>query len=206
MAAGQVAQVTIEASARLCADTSKRHGLGQLVVGKNIFSHSDFSATACPGPYLKPRLQEIANKANAILNGGNTPPISGTLYRVRKSWGDAQSQKGAFKDLGNAKKCANQNAGYAVFDEKGNKIYPASAPSSQVKTLTVQVNGLNVRSAPRLSATVVTTYNKGATWTLPKDEQFTISDGWVWARAPKGYCAVGRNTGKAESDDYIFIS
>lgn len=203
----QVAQTTIEASARLCADISKRYGLGQLVVGKNIFSHSDFSVTACPGPYLKPRLQEIANQANVLLNGGSsTSPSSGGLYRVRKSWSDSKSQKGAFKDLGNAKKCANQNAGYAVFDEKGNKIYPVSSATAQVRTLTVQVNGLNVRSAPRLSAAIVTTYNKGATWTLPKDEQFTIADGWVWARAPKGYCAVGRNTGKAESDDYIFIS
>lgn len=202
-----VAQATIDASARLCADISKRYGLGNLVVGKNLFSHSDFSSTACCGPYLKPRLQEICNKANAILNGDGSsiPQATSGLYRVRKSWADATSQKGAFKDLVNAKKIADGNTGYSVFDEKGNKIYPSSSTGATVKTLTVQVNVLNVRSAPRLSASVVTTYNKGATWTLPKAEQFIIADGWVWARAPKGYCAVGKNTGKAENDDYIFI-
>ncbi|RZI48258.1 peptidoglycan recognition protein family protein [Lactococcus kimchii] len=206
----QVAQATIEASAKLCADIAKRHGLGTLVMGKNLFVHSDFSATSCPGPYLKPRVQEICNKANAINNGTSAPQPTSGLYRVRKTWADAKSQKGAFKDLTNAKKCADSNSGYAVFDEKDNKIYPSSsstpAPATPTKRLTVQINGLNVRNKPSLAGAVVGTYNKGATWTLPKAEQFTISDDWVWARAPIGYCAVGRNTGKEESDDYIFIS
>lgn len=70
----------------------------------------------------------------------------------------------------------------------------------------VQVNGLNVRNRPSLNGTVVGTYNKGATWTLPKDEKLTIADGWVWARCPIGYCAVGKTTGKTEPDDYILIS
>lgn len=202
-----VAQATIDASARLCADIAKRYGLGNLLVGKNLFSHSDFSATACCGPYLKPRLQEIANKANAINNGTSTPPPAptGGLYRVRKSWADAASQKGAFKDLTNAKKIADTNAGYSVFDDKGNKVYPNAAAVPVVKTLTVQINGLNIRNKPSLSGAIVGSYNKGASWTLPKDEQFVIADGWIWARAPRGYCAVGKNTGKAENDDYIFI-
>lgn len=203
----QVAQATIDASSRICANIAKRYGLGNLVIGKNLFSHSDFSATSCCGPFLKPRLQEICNKANTILNGGaSTPPATSGLYRVRKSWGDVKSQKGAFKDLANAKKCANQNAGYAVFDEKGNKVYPNSSAAPAVKTLSVQINGLNIRNKPSLSGAIVDFYNKGASWTLPKDEKLVIADGWVWARAPKGYCAVGKNTGKSESDDYILIN
>lgn len=205
-----VAQATIDASARLCADIAKRHGLGQLVPIKNLFPHSHFSATACPG-VLKDKLQEIANKANAINNGTNQPappPQKGGLYRVRKSWGDANSQIGAFKDLANAKKLADSRHGYSVFDEKGNRVHGStSAPNPPAsKTLTVQINGLNIRNRPSLSAAVVGQYNRGATWTLPKDEKFVIADGLVWARAPKGYCAIGRNTGKAEKDDYIFIS
>ena len=175
-----------------------------------MFPHSHFSATACPG-VLKDKLQEIANKANAINNGTNQPappPQKGGLYRVRKSWGDANSQIGAFKDLANAKKLADSRHGYSVFDEKGNRVHGStSAPNPPAsKTLTVQINGLNIRNRPSLSAAVVGQYNRGATWTLPKDEKFVIADGLVWARAPKGYCAIGRNTGKAEKDDYIFIS
>lgn len=48
---------------------------------------------------------------------------SGTLYRVRKNWSDAASQKGAFRELDNAKRCADENAGYSVYDESGKVVY-----------------------------------------------------------------------------------
>ncbi len=44
-------------------------------------------------------------------------------YRVRKTWADAKSQEGAFKILENAKKCADKNQGYKVFDKDGNVVY-----------------------------------------------------------------------------------
>jgi hypothetical protein len=203
-------QATIDASAKLCADIAKRYGLGKLVVNKNIFPHSYFSSTACPGVLLG-KLQYIADKANAINNGcgSSTPsaPTSG-LYRVRKTWADAKSQVGAFKDLANAKKCADQNKGYTVYDANGKSVYTSGggSTSTATKKLVVQVNGLNVRNKPSLSGKVVGTYNKGATWTLPKSEKMTIEDGWVWARCPIGYVAVGKNTGKTEPADYILIS
>ncbi len=53
------------------------------------------------------------------------PAESGTggerFYRVRKSWTDAVSQIGAYKVLKNAK--AACKPGYAVYDEKGRKVY-----------------------------------------------------------------------------------
>ena len=48
---------------------------------------------------------------------------SAGLYRVRKSWKDAASQKGAFRELDNAKRCADENAGYSVYDESGKVVY-----------------------------------------------------------------------------------
>ena len=59
------------------------------------------------------------------------------LYRVRKSWADAASQKGAFKVLDNAKRCADQNAGYSVFDENGKVVYAGTAATT---TYTVKKN------------------------------------------------------------------
>ncbi|MDK0488510.1 peptidoglycan recognition protein family protein [Enterococcus faecalis] len=203
-----VNQATIDSCAKLVADIAKRHGLGKLVVNKNLFPHSYFSSTSCPGVLLG-SLQYIADKANAINNGGgsSTPSTpTSDLYRVRKLWADAKSQVGAYKDLNNAKRTADSHSGYKVYDPNGNQVYPTSSSTSNVKTLVVQVNGLNVRNKPSLSGTVVGSYNKGATWTLPKTEKQTIADGWVWARCPIGYCAVGKNTGKTESDDYILIS
>lgn len=52
---------------------------------------------------------------------------AGGWYRVRKSWADVGSQKGAFKELGNAKECADGNPGYSVFDESGKTVYRSGA-------------------------------------------------------------------------------
>lgn len=52
---------------------------------------------------------------------------SDNLYRVRKSWADAKSQKGAFKSIANAQTEAGKHAGYSVFDSKGNKVASGKA-------------------------------------------------------------------------------
>lgn len=47
------------------------------------------------------------------------------MYRVRKSWTAVKTQVGAFKNLDNAKACANAyaNSGYKVFGKDGNVVY-----------------------------------------------------------------------------------
>lgn len=52
------------------------------------------------------------------------------IYRVRKSWDDTKSQKGAYRDLENAKGCADVNPGYKVFDEGGKVVYAGKSVSS----------------------------------------------------------------------------
>lgn len=52
----------------------------------------------------------------------STPAVK-ELYRVRKSWVDAKSQIGAFSVLDNAKKKADSNNGYKVFNTKGECVY-----------------------------------------------------------------------------------
>jgi hypothetical protein len=69
------------------------------------------------------------------------------------------------------------------------------------------VDGLNVRDAPNLSSNIIATYSRGQLVEL--DDWYTINDGYVWGRyvgASSGlmrYVAVGRNTGKVESDDFL---
>lgn len=54
----------------------------------------------------------------------NTPATPASqLYRVRLTWSDVKSQKGAYKSLDNAKKTCDENPGYSVFDENGNAVY-----------------------------------------------------------------------------------
>ena len=69
------------------------------------------------------------------------------LYRVRKSWSDAASQKGAFHDLSNAKACADKNPGYSVFDENGKVVYPTGT-AFQPYTVKVSISDLRIRKGP----------------------------------------------------------
>lgn len=72
-------------------------------------------------------------------------------YRVRKSWADSKTQKGAYKILDNAKKCADQNPGYKVFDADGKVVYEPKAVEPAVKVpflVKVSISDLNIRKGP----------------------------------------------------------
>ena len=68
-------------------------------------------------------------------------------------------------------------------------------------------SALNVRDKPSLSGSVVTQYKSGQTVNL--DDWYKIADGYVWGRytgassGKKRYVAVGKATGKPESNDYL---
>ena len=68
------------------------------------------------------------------------------------------------------------------------------------------VNGLRVRRAPSLGGTIVAHYDKGETVRL--DDKYYVKEGYVWGTyvgnsGNRNYIAVGRATGKVESDDYL---
>lgn len=76
-----------------------------------------------------------ANVAKAIAEGITgqsfdtvTPPTPGELYRVRLSWADAASQKGAYSSLDNAIAECKKYAGYKVYNSNGVQVYPTSTP------------------------------------------------------------------------------
>jgi hypothetical protein len=59
------------------------------------------------------------------------PSDNDVWYRVRLRWSDTKSQKGAFKNLDGAKKCADENKGYKVFDESGKVVYEPKVEESK---------------------------------------------------------------------------
>ena len=114
----------------LVTDICRRNGIYPCTYtgGKDgvLQKHEWYSNTNCPGPYLGSKFPYIAGEVNKRLRGNTTAskPLSG-LYRVRKSWSDVKSQKGAFRNLDNAKRCADR-FGLKVFDERGSEVYPNS--------------------------------------------------------------------------------
>ena len=139
---------------KLLVDICKRNGIKRLVWstnksermnhlnGCNMTVHRDYANKSCPGDYLYNLHGQIAKEVNAQLGLGSSKPVTSkkTLYRVRKSWKDAKSQKGAFYDLSNAKKCADKNNGYSVFDESGKVVYtPKSSGKKSVDAIAKEV-------------------------------------------------------------------
>ena len=62
---------------------------------------------------------------------------------MRKTWADFDTQKGAFHSLENAKRCADENEGYSVFDESGKVIY--SNDTFTPYLVRVSIEDLNIR-------------------------------------------------------------
>lgn len=115
----------LETVCELVADLYETYGVLPIV------GHKDISATSCPGRYYS-KLDYIKKRAIEIMNGKKPNEPSNHLYRVRKSWNDINSQIGAFKDLNNAKKLCDKNAGYKVYNSKGAQVYPQS-PQTPIK-------------------------------------------------------------------------
>lgn len=81
-------------------------------------------------------------------SGGSSDTVV-KWYRVRKTWSDSKSQKGAYKILDNAKKCADQNPGYKVFDVDGKVVYEPKVAEPAVKVpflVKVSISDLNIRN------------------------------------------------------------
>lgn len=128
--------------AELVAEMLKERGWGIDRVKK----HQDFSGKYCPHRTIDLGWQRFLNMIQAELNKLNKPSTpqqqpqvaSGEVYRIRKTWTDAKSQIGAFKDLNNAKNSCK--SGYSVFDSKGNKIYPIDTPKPVKPTEATKTN------------------------------------------------------------------
>lgn len=81
------------------------------------------------------------------VGGGSAPAVTPSpapaageqMYRIRKSWADAKSQVGAYRNLESAK--ATCPAGYSVFDKDGKVVFqnnPAPAPTTNTQLYRVR--------------------------------------------------------------------
>ena len=83
----RVSDAAIATLTRTIADIARRYGWGS-VSRDRVRGHREFYATECPGPYLYPRLGQIAADAQKILAGTSTTasmtvtmvsPVTGTV-------------------------------------------------------------------------------------------------------------------------------
>lgn len=77
-----------------------------------------------------------ADVKKALKTINPSPKEADVLYRVRKNRDESQSQKGAYRELENAIRCADDNPGYKVFDKDGKVVYSGkSAPPYAIYTV-----------------------------------------------------------------------
>ena len=111
----------------LCVDICQRNGIKELIWtgDKNgtLTCHYMFANTACPGPYLKSKMPEIAAEVNARLN---KKPESKTMYRV---------QIGAYSVKANADRMLAKvkTAGFDAFVTSKNGMYKVQVGAYSVK-------------------------------------------------------------------------
>lgn len=80
------------------------------------------------------------------------------LYYVRTSWGDSDSQLGAFESFENAKSACI--SGYSIFDKSGsllytNESYPSKNELFQYGIVNTVKDPLNMREEPSMSAKII---------------------------------------------------
>ena len=120
-----------------------------------------------------------SNNSSSSSTSNPSPSSTSIIYRVRKAWVDEKSQIGAFSSLVNAKKCADNNKGYYVFNNKGVAIYPVTVTTTVCQAYKINSsNGLNLR------ATQTSTNNSNLIKTIKNNEYVLASkersDGWIY--------------------------
>lgn len=192
----------------LCADICKRNGKTKLLwlstkekslayepksTEMVLTVHRWFANKACPGDWLYSRMGDLASKVNAKLgssssdtsdNGSGSTTTSGELYRVRKTWKDSKTQIGAYTELENAKKAADANKGYSVYNSKGKKVYAGKTAATSY-TVKVTVDALNIRKGAGTNYAIAGTITDKGIYTIVEE-----SGGWGKLKSGEGWISL----------------
>lgn len=135
-------------------------------------------------------LCSIIEQWNLTKFNSTTDTMISGWYRVRKSWQNAASQKGAFHDLANAKRCADANPGYCVFDPAGKAVYPEQKPSVPY-AVRVSVSDLNIRKGPGTNYAKTGQYTgKGMFTIVAESAGVGSTKGWGKLKSGAGWISL----------------
>jgi hypothetical protein len=89
-----VSEAAYESVIKLITEIVKRNKMGKLVVGKNFGYHGMYAATACAGPTLIDRMQNIADAVNANQPSPTPTPTPKDKFLPAKGyWGPGDKDK-----------------------------------------------------------------------------------------------------------------
>lgn len=116
-------------------------------------------------------MEDIRNRVASLMD---LPVIeTKTIYRVRKSWEDVASQKGAFTELSGAQKCCDE-AGpeYEVYNETGEAIYPERNETIIIETPKETAKPFEIGEAVRISTDAIWTNGKKVASWVPTTKMY----------------------------------
>lgn len=189
-------EVAVELFAYLC----KLYGLNPTADGV-IISHREGHARGIASNHGDPEhlwnglgmgytMNTFRKDVKEKMQGGTVKPDeTKEMYRVRKSWEDAVSQKGAFHELENAKKCADANKGYAVFNTSGKQVYPKTDFSPYLVEVTA--TDLNIRKGPGTNYGKTGKFTGKGVFTITEERAGTGSNrGWGKLKSGVGWISL----------------
>lgn len=179
----EISDKALEAVINLCVDICQRNNIPKLTftgdANGNLTMHCMFAATACPGPYLKSKMNYIADEVNKRLGGKQEQPTTGeppkqetVKYKVKK--GDTLSkiaaQYGTTVDqIVKDNKIKNPNfikvGQELIINAPAKTTAPAPQPTSTTETKTTTAR-LNVRKGPGMNYKILKVLDKGAKVTI----------------------------------------
>ena len=191
---------TYEAAVELFAYLCKLYGLNPTADGV-IISHREGHARGIASNHGDPEhlwnglgmgytMNTFRKDVKEKMQGGTVKPDeTKEMYRVRKSWEDAVSQKGAFHELENAKKCADANKGYAVFNTSGKQVYPKTDFSPYLVEVTA--TDLNIRKGPGTNYGKTGKFTGKGVFTITEERAGTGSTrGWGKLKSGAGWISL----------------
>ena len=157
---------TFELAAELCAHLMRAYPTITEIVSHNEAGQRGYGSDHNDPDNWWPRhgytMGMLRRRVAELLAGKPQPaPSAKEIYRIRRSWGDAASQIGAYSDLSNA--IAACPTGYSVYGPGGKAVYSGGAtvvPDNKVqppkqytagyrRSYAVRANGgLNLRKGP----------------------------------------------------------
>ncbi len=191
---------TYEAAVELFAYLCKLYGINPTADGV-IISHREGHARGIASNHGDPEhlwnglgmgytMNTFRKDVKEKMQGGTVKPDeTKEMYRVRKAWGDAVSQKGAFRELENAKKCADANKGYAVFNAFGKQVYPKTDFSPYLVEVTAM--DLNIRKGPGTNYGKTGKFTGKGVFTITEERAGTGSNkGWGKLKSDAGWISL----------------
>ncbi len=203
VAAKAVAERTYRAAVELFAMLCKKYNLDPLKDGVLISHREGYSrgiASNHGDPehlwkqlgmgYTMDTFRTAVKEAMVGVTPGNVSSgetvQNNVMYRVRKTWQDATSQKGAFEKMTNARACANANPGYSVFDESGRVLYTSGGGFTPYQ-VRVSIPNLNIRKGPGTNYGKIGSYTGAGIFTIVEEQSGTGSSaGWGLLKSYSG--------------------